>query len=63
MWCAAHTLQLAVLDGIRNSRVNPVVDRIQNVLKERHMSKINDIIKRRAKKTLVIDTDTRWSST
>jgi hypothetical protein len=63
MWCAAHTLQLAVLDGIKNSRAKPVVDRIQNVLKERHMSKINDIIKRRAKKTLVIDTDTRWGST
>jgi hypothetical protein len=52
-----------VLDGIKNSTAKAVIDRIQNVLKECRMSKINDIIKRRAKKTLVIYTDTRWGST
>jgi hypothetical protein len=63
IWCAAHTLQLAVLDWIKNSRAKAVIDRIQNFLKECRMSKINDITKRRAKKTLVIDTETRWGST
>jgi hypothetical protein len=62
MRCAAHTLQLAVLDGIKNSRAEAVIARIRNVVKEGRTPKINDIIKKRAKKSLVIDMDTRWGS-
>ena len=34
MGCAAHTLQLAVMDGIKNSRAETVIGRARNVVKE-----------------------------
>ncbi len=45
MRCAAHTLQLAVCDGIKNSRAGAVIGRIRNIVKEARNSKLTEIIK------------------
>ena len=63
MRCAAHTLQLAVFDGIKNSSAETVIGRIRNVVKEGRTPKISEIIKKRTKKFLLLDMDTRWGST
>jgi len=63
MRCAAHTLQLAVFDGIKNSRAEGIIGRIRNVVKEGRTPKISEIIRKRTKKILLLDMDTRWGST
>ena len=55
MQCAAHTLQLAVFDGIKNSSAETVIGRIRNVVKEGRTPKISEIIKKRTKKFLLLD--------
>jgi hypothetical protein len=62
MRCAAHTLQLAVLDGIKNSRAETVIAKVRKVVKEGRTSKINEIIKKRTKKILPTEQETRWGS-
>lgn len=62
MRCAAHTLQLAVYDGIKNSRAEAVIGRARNVVKEARTPKLGELIKKRTKKVAVLDMDTRWGS-
>jgi hypothetical protein len=63
MRCAAHTLQVAVCDGIKNSRAAGIIGRIRNIVKEARNSKLSEIIKKRTKKVVLLDMDTRWGST
>ena len=61
--CGAHTIQLAVKDGIDNSRANNLIHAARNVVKEGRKPTISEVFRKQAQKTLIIDVETRWGST
>ena len=63
MRCAAHTLQLAIQDGIHHSRAGGVLGRIREVAKEARKPTMMEIIKQRTNKVALLDMETRWGST
>ena len=63
MRCAAHTLALSVKDGINEKHSSRVISLVRNVAKTLRNPKINEILKKNAKLTAVVDMETRWGST
>ena len=62
--CGAHTAQLAIKDGLNTSGVNTLIGSARNIVKEgRNTSDVDNYIRKHAKKTLIIDVETRWGST
>lgn len=57
MRCAAHTLQLAVGDGLKHKSIKGIV------AKEARNPNIEKILKETTKKVALIDMETRWGST
>ena len=62
MRCAVHTLQLAINDGLKET-ASGVVAKLRNVAKEARSPKINEQLRRRAKKVALLDQETQWGST
>jgi len=62
MCCGAHTLQLSIKDGITNSRAGGILAKVRDVAKEARTPKLNEIMKKRAKKVAILDVETRWGS-
>lgn len=62
MRCAVHTLQLAIADGMKERHTSTAISRLRAVAKEARNSKIHELLKRQAKKTALIDQETRWGS-
>ena len=63
MRCAAHTLQLAIEDGLKIRELKKIVGKLRNCAKEARMPTINEYLKKKAKKVAILDVETRWGST
>ena len=63
MRCAAHTLQLAVNDGLKHATAKGVVSKIRGIAKEARNPNIDKLLQKSAKKGALIDMETRWGST
>lgn len=63
MRCAAHTLQLAIRDGLKNKNASKIIAKLRHVAVTARTPKIDAILKRRAGKGALIDQQTRWGST
>ena len=63
MRCAAHTLALAVKDGIEERQTSRVIAKVRDMVKTLRSPKINEKLKKRAKLTAIVDVETRWGST
>ncbi len=63
MRCAAHTLQLAICDSIKNFRAARVIEKMRNVAKEARTPKLSEIIRKRTNKAVLLNMETRWAST
>lgn len=61
--CGAHTMQLAVRDGLKHPTSSALLGRIHEVCNLLRAPKINSILKRRTGKGMVTEVPTRWSST
>lgn len=62
MRCAAHTLQLAIHDGLKNTNGKQVLKRARNVAVELRTPKVHEILKKNFKKVAILDQETRWGS-
>ena len=66
MRCAAHTLQLAIRDGLKINAVASLISRIRRVVvatRTLARTKIDAILKRKVYKGAILDQATRWGST
>ncbi|XP_039441388.1 uncharacterized protein LOC120422101 [Culex pipiens pallens] len=63
MRCAAHTLQLAVRDGLKDKEADKLIRRLRKIAVAARVPKTDAIIKRKAKKGAILDQATRWGST
>ena len=54
MRCAAHTLQLAIGDGLKHKSIKGIVSKLRNVAKEARNPNIEKILKKTAKKVALI---------
>ena len=63
MRCAAHTLALAVKDGIEERQTSRVIAKVRDIVKILRTPKIHEKLKRKAKLTAIVDVETRWGST
>ena len=61
--CAAHTLQLAVADALKETSCKEGIDKARSVCKRLRTPSIMTILKRLGQKKPVIDCPTRWHST
>lgn len=62
MRCGVHTLQLAIQDGLKQSRIKDVLGRARKLAVELRTPKINEVLKRKHSVVAVLDQDTRWGS-
>ena len=60
MRCVAHTLQLAINDGLKSGAARDLIALVRNVSKEAR--RIARVFRERGCKTALIDQDTRWCS-
>ncbi|GLV40086.1 hypothetical protein CBL_02971 [Carabus blaptoides fortunei] len=63
MRCAAHTLQLAIRDGLKEKNVANIIVKLRSVAVTARTLKIDAILKRRSGKGAILDQATRWGST
>ena len=63
MRCAAHTLQLAIGDGLKDKTIKGLVAGLRNVAKEARTPNIEKVLKKNSKKVALLDMETRWGST
>ncbi|CAK8687693.1 unnamed protein product [Clavelina lepadiformis] len=63
MRCAAHTLQLAIRDGLEVRHVASLISKIRLVVIAARTPKIDAILKRKTNKGAINDQATRWGST
>nr|XP_022910784.1 uncharacterized protein LOC111421821 [Onthophagus taurus] len=63
MRCAAHTLQLAIRDGLKEVHATQLIGKIRNIVVILRNPKIDGLLKRKAGKGAIIDQPTRWGST
>jgi hypothetical protein len=61
--CAAHTLQLAVLDALREEVSMSVIEEARSLVRRLRTPTIKNILKAANKKKPVLDNITRWHST
>lgn len=60
MRCVAHTLQLAINDGLKSGAAQKLIGIVRNVSKEAR--RLTRVFKERGFKTALIDQETRWGS-
>ncbi|XP_023212677.1 uncharacterized protein LOC111615505 [Centruroides sculpturatus] len=63
MRCAVHTLQLAIRDGLKDSQVAKIITKLRQVATVARTPKIDAILRRRARKGIILDQPTHWGST
>lgn len=63
MRCAVHTLQLAIRDGLKYHHAATLIEKLRQVAVAARTPKIDAILKRRARKGIILDQSTRWRST
>ena len=63
MPCAAHTLQLAIEDGLKMRELKKIIEKLHNVAKQARTDKINAYMKKAAGKFAILDVEKRWGST
>ena len=63
MRCAAHTLQLAIRDGLKVRHVASLISKIRQVVVAARSPKIGAILRRKTNKVAILDQATRWGST
>lgn len=63
MRCGVHTLQLAIQDGLKQSRIKDVIGRARNVAVQLRIPKTHELLKKNYKLVAVLDQETRWGST
>ena len=61
--CAAHTMELAMNDGLKNTRADHIIGCARHVCKVGRNAETLEIIKKRTGKVLFVDVETRWGST
>ena len=59
MRCAAHTLQLAIEDGLKMREIKKIVGKLRNCAKEARTPTINEYLKKKAKKVAILDVETQ----
>ena len=63
MRCTAHTLQLAIRDGLKVRYVASLISKIRQVVVAARSPKIDAILRRKTNKGATLDQATRWGST
>lgn len=63
MRCAAHTLQLAIRDGLKIPEVRHILSKTRNVVKKLRTPQMIDVIRTDGGLLPIIDVVTRWGST
>ena len=63
MRCAAHTLQLGVLDFLSSKQLKQLLMHVRNVVKKLRTPTVRHLLKEKGAAVPVIDCITRWSST
>lgn len=63
MRCAIHTLQLAVRDGLKNSRVTTFLEKVRTIIKKLRAPNLLAVIRKRGGLLPILDVVTRWGST
>lgn len=63
MRCVSHTLQLAVIDCLRESSVSAILNKVRGLVKKLRNQTYIYLIKKEKLKTPVLDCLTRWHST
>jgi len=63
MRCAAHTLQLAIRDGLKVRHVASLISKIHQVVVAARSPKIDAVLRRKTNKGAILDQATRWGST
>ena len=63
MRCAAHTLQLAIRDGLKVRHVSALVSKIRQVVVAARAPKTDGILRRKTNKGAILDQATKWGST
>lgn len=61
--CGVHTLQLAIMDGLKNPGAANLVGRIRQVAVELRTPKLAEKLKKDGQLMAVLDQETRWGST
>ena len=61
--CAAHTLQLAVSDVLKDDKTAAIISQARGVCKKLRAPGVRSILKAMQKKKPIIDCPTRWHST
>ncbi|XP_067128178.1 uncharacterized protein [Centruroides vittatus] len=61
--CAVHMLQLAIRDRLKDSRVAKIITKLRQVATVARTPKIDAILRRRARKRIILDQSIRWGST
>ena len=62
MWCAVHTLQFAIRNGLKDYNVADLIDKLREVAVATRMPNINVIVKRSGN-GVILDQATQWGST
>jgi hypothetical protein len=63
MRCGAHTLQLAIRDGLKQKHAANLIGKIRQATVTARNPKLDAIVKRRSGKGAILDQVTRWGST
>lgn len=61
--CGVHTLQLAILDGLRIPQAGTIVANARKLAVEARKPKVSAELKKAKKLAVILDQETRWSST
>jgi hypothetical protein len=61
--CGVHTLQLAIMDGLKTPQAAAMIGKIRNLAVELRTPKISEKIKKEGARMAVVDQETRWGST
>lgn len=61
--CGVHTLQLAILDGLKTRSAAAVIGKIRNIAVELRTPKMSEKLKKDGGRVAVLDQETRWGST
>ena len=63
MRCAVHTLQLAILDGLKKTNSGTIISHVRRVVKKALVPKLYESLKEATGICVILDNDTRWGST
>jgi hypothetical protein len=61
--CGVHTLQLAIVDGLKTPHAAALIGKLRSLAVELRTPKISEKLRREGLRMAVIDVETRWGST